>query len=104
MHHVVKPSKKGPGNNFSNHLFAAAESFCEKENISFAVLQPIMEETVKRLRYVSPADVQTGPAKRNDGITLQKHREILKSYPSLLTFYDLFTREIQDLAAKHARP
>jgi predicted short-subunit dehydrogenase-like oxidoreductase (DUF2520 family) len=90
-------------NNFSNHLFAAAESFCKKENISFAVLQPIIEETVKRLRYVSPADAQTGPAVRDDRITLKKHRDLLKSYPSLLPFYDLFTREIQNLAAKQVR-
>jgi len=85
-------------NNFTNHLFAAAASFCEKENISFTVLQPLMEETVMRLRNMSPAQVQTGPALRNDLITLQKHRDILQSYPSLLNFYELFTNEIQKSA------
>ncbi len=39
-----------------------AELFCKKENISFAVLQPLMEETVIRLRNISPYDTQTGPA------------------------------------------
>ena len=64
-------------NNFTNYLFAQAESFCKKENISFAVLQPLMEETVIRLRNISPHETQTGPAIRNDLDTLKKHRELL---------------------------
>ena len=82
-------------NNFTNHLFVLVESFCEKENISFAVLQPLLEETVMRLRYTSPAEVQTGPALRNDQITIEKHKTMLKTYPALKEFYELFTLEIQ---------
>jgi len=85
-------------NNFTNHLFVQAASFCEKENISFAVLQPLIEETVMRLRYVSPIIAQTGPAFRNDHNTIQKHRELLKDYPVIARFYDLFTEEIQKFA------
>jgi predicted short-subunit dehydrogenase-like oxidoreductase (DUF2520 family) len=83
-------------NNFTNHLFTMAESFCQKENISFAVLQPLMEETVVRLRNASPGSFQTGPAIRNDLITLEKHRQLLLTYPALLEFYEKFTREIQN--------
>jgi predicted short-subunit dehydrogenase-like oxidoreductase (DUF2520 family) len=83
-------------NNFTNHLFTLAESFCKKENISFAVLQPLMEETVARLRTESPGRLQTGPALRNDIVTLEKHRQLLLSYPALLEFYEKFTREIQN--------
>ncbi len=83
-------------NNFTNHLFTLAESFCEKENISFTELQPLMEETVVRLRTESPSRLQTGPAIRNDIVTLEKHRQLLLSYPTLLEFYEKFTREIQN--------
>jgi predicted short-subunit dehydrogenase-like oxidoreductase (DUF2520 family) len=83
-------------NNFTNHLFTLAESFCKKENISFAVLQPLMEETVLRLRKDSPSSFQTGPAVRNDIITLEKHRQLLVSYPELLEFYENFTKEIKN--------
>jgi predicted short-subunit dehydrogenase-like oxidoreductase (DUF2520 family) len=86
-------------NNFTNYLFTLAESFCKKENISFAVLQPLMEETVTRLRNASPADLQTGPAIRNDQVTLEKHRKLLLEYPSLLDFYEKFTKEIQSFPA-----
>jgi predicted short-subunit dehydrogenase-like oxidoreductase (DUF2520 family) len=81
-------------NNFTNHLFALAASYCEKENISFAVLQPLIEETVMRLRHFSPDTVQTGPAFRNDQVIIDKHRQLLESYPVLLKFYNLFTEEI----------
>jgi len=88
-------------NNFTNHLFALANSFCEKESISFTALQPLIEETVTRLRKQSPAAVQTGPAFRNDQLTLESHRRLLKEYPSLLEIYELFTKEIQKLKSNN---
>lgn len=85
-------------NNFSNYIFSLTELFCEKENIDFAVLQPLLEETVVRLRNTSPHAAQTGPAFRKDLSTLQKHRDLLKNYPDILNFYELFTESIQKSA------
>jgi predicted short-subunit dehydrogenase-like oxidoreductase (DUF2520 family) len=85
-------------NNFSNYIFSLTALFCERENIDFSVLQPLMEETVSRLRNTSPDAVQTGPAFRKDLVTLQKHRDILKNYPDILKLYELFTDEIQKSA------
>jgi len=87
-------------NNFTNYLFALTEDFCEMENISFALLQPLIEETVIRLRNISPVSTQTGPAIRNDQLTLDKHRRIIKDYPALSRLYELFTQEIQHTAIK----
>lgn len=81
--------------NFTNHLFALTEEYCQKEKISFALLQPLMEETVHRLKEDSAAVLQTGPAVRNDTQTLQKHRELLNKYTELLPLYDALTRSIQ---------
>ena len=85
-------------NNFTNHLYGLAASFCEKENISFAVLQPLIEETAIRLRKTSPKKTQTGPAIRNDTSTIEKHGDLLKKYPDILKMYNLFTSEIQKSA------
>ena len=82
-------------NNFTNRLYALTASFCEKENIPFAALQPLIEETALRLRNTNPQQVQTGAAVRNDMITIEKHQELLKEYPDILKYYDLFTSEIQ---------
>ena len=51
-------------NNFTNYLYTLAARFCEKENISFSMLQPLMDETVSRLRTIDPSAAQTGPAIR----------------------------------------
>lgn len=90
-------------NNFTNYLFLLTEIFCKKENITFSELQPLMEETIMRLRSVSPLNAQTGPAARNDRSTLQKHLEILKRYPDILSFYEKFSDEIQRFTAVNSR-
>jgi predicted short-subunit dehydrogenase-like oxidoreductase (DUF2520 family) len=86
-------------NNFTNYLFILSASFCKKENISFAALQNLMEETVSRMRNKSPDLLQTGPAWRNDQITLEKHHKILERYPEISKLYELFTEEIQRFAS-----
>lgn len=86
-------------NNFTNYLYNIAEKFCEQENISFDILQPLMEETVMRMRNISPSKTQTGPAIRFDGLTIDKHRNLIKEYPALLRFYNLFTQEIQQMVS-----
>jgi predicted short-subunit dehydrogenase-like oxidoreductase (DUF2520 family) len=90
-------------NNFTNYLFITAADFCKKENISFEALQPLMEETVNRLRYTAPAAAQTGPAWRNDRISLEKHRQLLGAYPEIFKLYEIFTAEIQRFASRANR-
>jgi predicted short-subunit dehydrogenase-like oxidoreductase (DUF2520 family) len=80
--------------NFSNHLFALTEEYCKKEDIDFTILQPLLLETVTRLKNNSAAAVQTGPAARNDVQTIQKQRDMLSAYPQLLKLYNLFTESI----------
>ena len=36
-------------NNFSNHLFSVAEEILNKENISYKILLPLIEETVRKV-------------------------------------------------------
>lgn len=74
-------------NNFTNHLFALAEDYCNKEQIDFKVLHPLIAETAKRAIQQSPAQMQTGPAVRNDIVTLEKHLQLLHRYPELKTLY-----------------
>ena len=82
-------------NNFTNYLFTLAEDFCNREKISFTVLQPLIEETALRLRNISPGEAQTGPAIRNDHLTLDKHRQLMKDYPALSKIYEMLSQEIQ---------
>lgn len=81
-------------NNFVNHLYALAESYCNNEGVDFALLLPLIKETAERLEYISPSQSQTGPALRNDRDTIEKHLELLKKYPHLKKIYETFTESI----------
>ena len=81
-------------NNFVNHLYAVAESYCNSEGIDFNLLLPLIKETAERLNYISPSQSQTGPALRNDRETIKTHLELLKNYPHLKKIYETFTDSI----------
>jgi predicted short-subunit dehydrogenase-like oxidoreductase (DUF2520 family) len=66
-------------NNFSNHMYAIAESILQKENIPFEVLRPLIQETVRKIEFLSPKDAQTGPARRNDQAVMADHLNHLNS-------------------------
>ena len=81
--------------NFTNHLYALAETFCRKEGLDFRQLLPLIEETALRIKDVSPTEAQTGPAARHDKETIQKHLELLKDHPQLKNIYLLLSESIQ---------
>ncbi|WP_435625482.1 Rossmann-like and DUF2520 domain-containing protein [Flagellimonas sp.] len=64
-------------NNFSNHLFHISEMVCAKEGLSFELLKPLILETVQKLESLSPYKAQTGPARRKDIPSMEKHLELL---------------------------
>jgi predicted short-subunit dehydrogenase-like oxidoreductase (DUF2520 family) len=74
-------------NNFTNHLYALAELFCEKERLNFKNLFPLIDETTFRAKSLSPFLTQTGPAIRDDIYTLNRHLQALASNPDLKYIY-----------------
>jgi predicted short-subunit dehydrogenase-like oxidoreductase (DUF2520 family) len=82
-------------NNFVNHLYALAETYCAKEGLDFKLLLPLISETANRLGELAPANLQTGPAIRNDEQTIAKHLLLLEDHPRLKEVYSLMTRSIQ---------
>jgi predicted short-subunit dehydrogenase-like oxidoreductase (DUF2520 family) len=82
--------------NFTNHLYALAESYCKKENLEFNHLIPLVEETALRIKSASPSKVQTGPAIRHDEPTIQQHLSLLEKYPYLKNIYEMMTQSIQE--------
>lgn len=82
--------------NFTNHLYALAEEFCRKEGLDFRQLFPLIEETARRTREISPRESQTGPAARHDEETIKKHLQLLKEHPKLKKLYEQITKSIQE--------
>jgi predicted short-subunit dehydrogenase-like oxidoreductase (DUF2520 family) len=86
--------------NFVNHLYALAEDYCKKENIDFAELIPLIEETAMRLKNISPAKSQTGPAVREDRPTIEQHLALLDKYSQLKKIYAVMTESIASLRSQ----
>ena len=81
-------------NNLSNHLLSLTESFCKKEHVNFELLKPLIEETFNRILHASPSEVQTGPAKRKDQETIDKHISILNNHTELQQVYKMLSESI----------
>lgn len=83
--------------NFANHLWALSKEILESESLDFEMLKPlIIETTQKMLDAGHPADVQTGPAVRNDVGTINKHLEVLQDDEDLVSVYTTLTESISD--------
>jgi predicted short-subunit dehydrogenase-like oxidoreductase (DUF2520 family) len=81
--------------NFSNHLFALVKDYCDAEQLNINLLLPLLRETVDRISYAHPREMQTGPAIRGDQATMEKHLEMLGKYPELKGLYEVFSRMIK---------
>ena len=79
-------------NNFVNHLYHIGNEICEENKIPFKILRPIIQETVNKIAILSPFEAQTGPAKRNDTETIEKHKAILTANQQEI--YTLLTKSI----------
>lgn len=85
-------------NNFCNHLFSIVQNICNEQNIPFNFLLPIIFQTFERLQNnVNAKDLQTGPSKRNDTITIDKHLNFLEQQPFWQELYQSFNRSIRNM-------
>lgn len=87
-------------NNFVNHMMAVSEEICNKQRIPFSLLYPIVNQTTDRIKHASPKNLQTGPAKRNDVNTLNKHLELLAQNPEWAALYQSITTSIDKMYRK----
>ncbi len=81
-------------NNFSNYMITLAQQITKKNNINTNVLVPLLLETFQNAIELGAEHAQTGPAMRNDQITIRKHLEILKDNPELKKIYSFVTESI----------
>lgn len=81
-------------NNFTNHLYQIGEEICQEHQVPFGILKPLITETANKIMVLSPQDAQTGPAKRNDTVTIEAHQAFL-SNENHLNIYKILTQSIQ---------
>jgi predicted short-subunit dehydrogenase-like oxidoreductase (DUF2520 family) len=81
--------------NFSNAMFTIADQILQKNNLNWDVMIPLLEQTVEKVKIISPADAQTGPAKRGDIDLIQKHLHELEG-TNLQEIYTIMSAYIID--------
>jgi len=86
--------------NFSNHMYALANQLCSEKGLPFELLKPLIEETSAKALQFNPAEVQTGPARRGDLLTIQKHTEFLSDMPDLQKIYTFVSESIVRFSEK----
>ena len=80
--------------NFSNHMYAIAETLLKKDKLSLDLLKPLIEETANKIKDNKPNTVQTGPAIRKDKKTMDGHLKLLSKEKDLQKIYTLISDSI----------
>lgn len=86
-------------NNFVNHLYHVSEALLAENKLDFNLLKPLIKETAHKIEKLSTSEAQTGPARRNDRKTIEKHLNLLKESKHK-EIYKLLTKAIQDTYGK----
>lgn len=82
--------------NFTNALIGIADSILKESEMDSAVIRPLLRQTINKLNIMSPADAQTGPAKRKDKKVIDEHLRMLETNPKLKNIYQQLTDFIQN--------
>jgi len=86
-------------NNFVNHLYEIGSEILNEDDLPFDLLKPLIAETASKIKTLSPEEAQTGPAKRNDKKTIEKHLHLLADSP-YTKLYELFTEQLSQKYGK----
>lgn len=80
-------------NNFVNHINYLAFKQLEDKQVPTELLFPLMQETLNKLKKMTPYQAQTGPAKRGDEVTIKQHLDLIKEQ-STKDIYQSITQSI----------
>lgn len=84
-------------NNFTNSLYVEADKLMKtiRRDLDIKTLYPLIKQGTKKIKYLTPLESQTGPAKRKDNDVIEKHLSLIRSNKELSQLYTLFTNLIQ---------
>lgn len=86
--------------NFANHMYAVCHHLLSKHGLPFEAMLPLIEETTRKIHFLTPEEAQTGPARRNDRNIIEDHLHMLENEPELAEIYRNISRSIRTYAKK----
>ncbi|MDB2389420.1 DUF2520 domain-containing protein [Flavobacteriaceae bacterium] len=82
-------------NNFTNHLYALSQKHLKNKGMAFDLLHPLIEETTRKAMSIGADAAQTGPAKRGDFKTIERHMSLIEDQ-KLKEIYNLLSDSIRE--------
>lgn len=82
--------------NFVNHFMKISEDILAGSKLDFDLLHPLIAETINKSFELGPGKSQTGPARRHDFETLDKHMEFLNKNEAVAEIYRMVSQHIID--------
>jgi len=80
--------------NFTNHMLTLSKKMANEAGVDFSLLEHLIRETVNKALEIGPENSQTGPAVRNDQVTIDRHLDLLGSNDAARELYLLITQSI----------
>jgi predicted short-subunit dehydrogenase-like oxidoreductase (DUF2520 family) len=80
--------------NYSNLMYSISNEVIKSSGLPKEILHPLILETARKATSGDPLKMQTGPARRNDTSTIEKHIETLASLPEYAELYRLLAKLI----------
>jgi predicted short-subunit dehydrogenase-like oxidoreductase (DUF2520 family) len=82
--------------NFTNHMLYLAQEIMRENALSYEWLKPLISEMITKSLSIGPENAQTGPARRGDLATLDKHMDFLKGDETVSELYKIISQDIVD--------
>jgi len=81
--------------NFTNYMFYISDTLLKKHHFDLGILRPLIAETLNKSLNIGPENSQTGPARRGDLETLDRHMTYLKDQ-DVQDLYRILSQQILD--------
>ena len=85
-------------------MIRISEILCEESQLSRSLLNPLVEETLRKALEQGAEAGQTGPAIRRDENTMQQHLLLLEKHPEWLELYKHVSHDIQRVHDHEEKP
>lgn len=82
--------------NFTTYILSLSEQILAERKLDFDLLKPLIAETINKCFDLSPYDALTGPARRGDMETLNRHIQMLEGNQSQKEVYKILSQQILD--------
>lgn len=77
--------------NFVNVMLQIGDKLLEDKGLNVSIFESLVKETVDKAFALGPKNALTGPAKRGDMETIERHKKLLDNKPDEKIIYELLT-------------